>query len=94
MKASYVVELGVKLLEESFRILIRYKEQHGELPFVPCKVIRIPESRKFLLVEIGIPGVGIWNPAFGIQDPAFPFFPFFGFIKENIFVRTVAAGAA
>ena len=59
MKASYVVELGVKLLEESFKILIRYKEQHGELPFVPCKVIRIPESRKFLLVEIGIPGVGI-----------------------------------
>ena len=36
----------------------------------PCKVIRIPESRKFLLVESGILGSGIQNPAFGIQDPA------------------------
>ena len=38
--------------------------------FAPCKVIRIPESRKFLLVESGILGSGIQNPAFGIQDPA------------------------
>ena len=36
----------------------------------PCKVIWIPESRKFLLVESGILGSGIQNPAFGIQDPA------------------------
>ena len=36
----------------------------------PCEVIRIPESRKFLLVESGILGSGIQNPAFGIQDPA------------------------
>ena len=36
----------------------------------PYKVIRIPESRKFLLVESGILGSGIQNPAFGIQDPA------------------------
>ena len=40
------------------------------LIFAPCKVIRIPESRKFLLVESGILGSGIQNPAFGIQDPA------------------------
>ena len=38
--------------------------------FAPYKVIRIPESRKFLLVESGILGSGIQNPAFGIQDPA------------------------
>ena len=38
--------------------------------FAPCKVIRIPESRKFLPVESGILGSGIQNPAFGIQDPA------------------------
>ena len=36
----------------------------------PCKVIRIPESGKFLLVESGIMGSGIQNPAFGVQDPA------------------------
>ena len=43
----------------------------GEVLYVaPCKVIRIPESRKFLLVESGILGSGIQNPAFGIQDPA------------------------
>ena len=34
------------------------------------KVIRIPESRKFSLVESGILGIGIQNPAFGIQNPA------------------------
>ena len=39
------------------------------LCIAPCKVIRIPESRKFLLVESGILASGIRNPAFGIQDP-------------------------
>ena len=34
-----------------------------------CKVIRIPESRKFLLVESRILSIGIQNPAFGIQNP-------------------------
>ena len=34
-----------------------------------CKVIRIPESRKFLLVESVLLGIGIQNPAFGIQNP-------------------------
>ena len=29
----------------------------------PCKVIRIPESMKFLLMESGILGIGIQNPA-------------------------------
>ena len=28
-----------------------------------CKAIRIPESRKFLVVESGILGIGIQNPA-------------------------------
>ena len=40
------------------------------LSIASCKVIRIPESRKFLLVESGILGIGIQNPAFGIQNPA------------------------
>ena len=31
--------------------------------FASCKVIRIPESMKFLLVESGILGIGIQNPA-------------------------------
>ena len=35
-----------------------------------CKVIRIPESLKFFLVESGILGIGIQNPAFGIQNSA------------------------
>ena len=35
----------------------------------PCKGIRIPESRNFLLVESGILGFGIRNPAQGIRNP-------------------------
>ena len=35
----------------------------------PCKAIRIPESRNFLLVESGILGFGIQNPAQGTQNP-------------------------
>ena len=35
----------------------------------PCKGIRIPESRKFLLVESGILGFGIQNTAQGIRNP-------------------------
>ena len=34
------------------------------------KVIRIPESNKFSLVESGILGSGIWNPTLRIQNPA------------------------
>ena len=34
-----------------------------------CKGIRIPESRNFLLVESGILGFGIRNPALGIRNP-------------------------
>ena len=38
--------------------------------FAQCKVIRITESRKFLLVESGILGIGIQNPAKEwIQNP-------------------------
>ena len=37
--------------------------------FAPCKRIRIPESRNFLLVESGILGFGIRNPALGIRNP-------------------------
>ena len=36
---------------------------------VPCNGIRIPESVKFLLVESGILGYGIWNTSKGIRDP-------------------------
>ena len=39
------------------------------IAFAPCKEIRIPESRKFLLVESGILGFGIQNPALGIRNP-------------------------
>ena len=31
--------------------------------FAPCKVIRIPESDKLLLVESGILGFGVRNPS-------------------------------
>ena len=37
--------------------------------FAPCKGIRIPESRNFLLVESGILGFEIRNPALGIRNP-------------------------
>ena len=39
------------------------------LCFAPCKGIRIPESRNFLLVESGILGFGIRNPALRIRNP-------------------------
>ena len=39
------------------------------LNIAPCKGIRIPESRNFLLVESGILGFGIRNPALGIRNP-------------------------
>ena len=35
----------------------------------PCKGIRIPESRNFLLVESGILGFVIRNPALRIRNP-------------------------
>ena len=35
----------------------------------PCERIRIPESKKMLLVESGILGFGIQNTAQGIQNP-------------------------
>ena len=41
----------------------------------------MPESRKFLLVESGILGSGIQNPAFGIQNP----------LAENAFQIVLAA---
>ena len=37
--------------------------------FAPCKGIRIPESTNFLLVESGILGFGIQNPALRIRNP-------------------------
>jgi len=35
----------------------------------PCKGIRIPESTNFVLVESGILGFGIRNPALRIRNP-------------------------
>ena len=35
----------------------------------PCNGIRIPESVKFLLLESGLLGYGIWNTSQGIRDP-------------------------
>ena len=41
----------------------------GNPRLAPCKGIRIPESRNFLLVQSGILGFGIRNPALGIRNP-------------------------
>ena len=53
----------------------RADEPEGSEPerrkFAPCKGIRIPESRNFLLVESGIQGFGIRNPAPGIRNPTY-----------------------
>ena len=35
----------------------------------PCNGIRIPESVKFLLLESGLLGYGIWSTSQGIRDP-------------------------
>ena len=47
-----------------------YDHANCYMLFAPCKVIQIPESRRFFLVESGILGIGIQNPAVGIQNPA------------------------
>ena len=39
------------------------------LCIAPCKGIRIPESTNFVLVESGILGFGIQNPALRIRNP-------------------------
>ena len=41
-----------------------------DLSIAPCKGIRNPESTNFVLVESGILGFGIQNPALRIQNPA------------------------
>ena len=46
-----------------------FPSQAQDQSFAPCKGIRIPESRNFLLVESGILGFGIRNPALGIRNP-------------------------
>ena len=51
------------------------------LPFAPCKGIRIPESRIFLLVESGILGFGIRNPAVRIRNPTKDWNPEFNLLK-------------
>ena len=40
-----------------------------DLSIAPCKGIRIPESMNFVLVESGILGFGIQNPALRIRNP-------------------------
>ena len=35
-----------------------------------CRIMRIPESDKFLLLQSGILGLGIWNSVQGIWDRA------------------------
>ena len=42
---------------------------HVEPHLAPCKGIQILESRNFLLVESGILGFGIRNPALRIRNP-------------------------
>ena len=66
------VLIRIKLIRMLPKLTWNYSEliRYQLLRIAPCKVIRIPESRKFLLVESGILGSGIQNPAFGIQDPA------------------------
>ena len=44
-------------------------EKMPEHIIAPCKGIRIPESRNFLLLESGILGFGIRNPAIRIRNP-------------------------
>ena len=50
----------------------------------PCKVIRIPESRKFLLVESRILGIGIQNP-----DSKILFLVKFNFSLQHFLYRKV-----
>ena len=42
---------------------------HSAINIALCKGIRIPESKNFLLVESGILGFGIQNPALRIRNP-------------------------
>ena len=47
----------------------------------PCKGIRIPKSRNFLLVESEILGFGIRNPAQGIRNPTEDWNPEYNLLK-------------
>ena len=46
-----------------------YSQAKAQWKHPPCKGIRIPESTNFLLVESGILGFGIRNPALRIRNP-------------------------
>ena len=60
----------VKLFEEKARgfkdVFLRGEKYH----FAPCKGIQLPESTNFSVLESGILGFGIRNPALGIRNPA------------------------
>ena len=56
---SYKVVLTFKSVDES--VNIKLKQRSSNFLFARSKVIRIPESEKFLLMESGILGFGIRN---------------------------------
>ena len=56
---SYKVVLTFESVDES--VNIKLKQRSSNFLFTPSKVIRIPESVKFLLMESGILGFGIRN---------------------------------
>ena len=62
---SFIFDLSIDCF---FHLNIK-KLWKSKNPFALCKGIRIPECKKFLLVESGILGFGIWNTAQGIRNP-------------------------
>ena len=56
-------------LTVEWTINFQYGTQFLIVCLAPCKGIRIPESRNFLLLESGILGFGIRNPALRIRNP-------------------------
>lgn len=65
----------------SFSFMSCLYNYEPSITLTPCKGIRSPESRKFLLVESGILGFGIRNPAPGIRNPANDWNPEFKLLK-------------
>ena len=56
-----------KIMKKSINAGLKSNDYNS---FYPWKVIWILQYRKFLLIEFGVMGFGIWNSALGVQKPA------------------------
>ena len=63
------VNLTTQKANARINLVFNFLDQNNHKSIAPCKGIRIPESTNFVLVESGILGFGIQNPALRIRNP-------------------------